>query len=319
MMIETENLQKLIQDGLDSLSFPSDLPGLYDPISYTLQAGGKRLRPLLVLAACKACDVNPEEAVNQALGIEMFHNFTLLHDDVMDRAETRRGRPTVHMKWNTPTAILSGDMMLTLATQLISRCPDEKLPVVLDIFNRTAIEIYEGQQMDMDFESRSDVSVAEYLEMIRLKTGVLLGCSVAIGAVMAHASSQTVRALYDFGVNLGLAFQLQDDYLDTFGDSETFGKTVGGDILNDKKTWLLIMAQSETPDEISRWLGAERTHQKVEAVTEIYRRLDLHNRIHQLIEEYIVAALDSLAKSSLPAQASQWFEELIAGLTHRKN
>lgn len=319
MMIETENLQKLIQDGLDSLSFPPNLPGLYEPISYTLQAGGKRLRPLLVLAACKACDVNPEEAINQALGIEMFHNFTLLHDDVMDRAETRRGRPTVHMKWNTPTAILSGDTMLTLATQLISRCPDEKLPEVLGFFNRTAIEIYEGQQMDMDFESRSDVSVVEYLEMIRLKTGVLLGCAVAIGAIMAHASSQTVRALYEFGVNLGLAFQLQDDYLDTFGDSATFGKTVGGDILNDKKTWLLIMAQAEAPDEVGRWLGAERTPEKVEAVTEIYRSLDLHNRIHQLIEEYTVAALDSLAEASLPAQASQWFEELTSGLTNRKN
>ena len=319
MMIETENLQKLIQDGLDSLSFPPNLPGLYEPISYTLQAGGKRLRPLLVLAACKACDVNPEEAINQALGIEMFHNFTLLHDDVMDRAETRRGRPTVHMKWNTPTAILSGDTMLTLATQLISRCPDEKLPEVLSLFNRTAIEIYEGQQMDMDFESRSDVSVVEYLEMIRLKTGVLLGCAVAIGAIMAHASSQTVRALYEFGVNLGLAFQLQDDYLDTFGDSETFGKTVGGDILNDKKTWLLITAQAEASEEVGRWLGAERTPEKVEAVTEIYRRLDLHNRIHQLIEDYTVAALDSLAEASLPAQASQWFEELTSGLTNRKN
>lgn len=319
MMIETENLQKLIQDGIDSLSFPPNLPGLYEPISYTLQAGGKRLRPLLVLAACKACDVNPEEAINQALGIEMFHNFTLLHDDVMDRAETRRGRPTVHMKWNTATAILSGDTMLTLATQLISRCPDDKLPEVLGLFNRTAIEIYEGQQMDMDFESRNDVSVVEYLEMIRLKTGVLLGCAVAIGAVMAHASSQTVRALYDFGVNLGLAFQLQDDFLDTFGDTETFGKTVGGDILNDKKTWLLIMAQSEAPAEVNRWLGAPRSAEKIESVTEIYRSLDLHNRIHQLIEEYTVAALDSLAEASLPAQASQWFEELTSGLTNRKN
>ncbi len=319
MMIETENLQKLIQDCLDSMSFPANLPGLYEPISYTLQAGGKRLRPLLVLAACKACGVNPEEAINQALGIEMFHNFTLLHDDVMDRAETRRGRPTVHTKWNTPTAILSGDTMLTLATQLVSRCPDEKLPEVLGLFNRTAIEIYEGQQMDMDFESRSDVSVMEYIDMIRLKTGVLLGCAVAIGAIMGHASSQTVRALYDFGVKLGLAFQLQDDYLDTFGNSATFGKTVGGDILNDKKTWLLIMAQAEAPAEVNRWLCAERTPEKIEAVTEIYRRLDLHNRIHQLIEEYTVSALDSLAEASLPAQASQWFEELISGLTNRIN
>lgn len=318
-MIETEHLQKLIRDGLDSLSFPPNLPGLYEPITYTLEAGGKRLRPLLVLAACKACGVNPEEALNQALGIEMFHNFTLLHDDVMDRAETRRGRPTVHVKWNTPTAILSGDTMLTLASELIGKCPDEKLPGILRLFNRTAIEIYEGQQMDMDFESRSDVRVDEYMEMIRLKTGVLLGCAVAIGAIMAHASEQTVRALYDFGVNLGLAFQLQDDYLDSFGDSETFGKNVGGDILNDKKTWLLIMAQAEAPDEVNQWLGAARSTEKIDAVTEIYRRLDLHTRIHQLIEEYTVAALDALAEASLPAQASQWFEELTSGLTNRKS
>ncbi len=315
-MIETDHLQKLIQEGIDSLSFPAGLPGLYEPISYTLEAGGKRLRPLLVLAACKACGVNPEEALNQALGIEMFHNFTLLHDDVMDRAETRRGRPTVHIKWNTPTAILSGDTMLTLASELMSRCPDEKLPGLLRLFNRTAIEIYEGQQMDMDFERRSDVRVEEYMEMIRLKTGVLLGCAVSVGAIMAHASDQTVRALYEFGVNLGLAFQLRDDYLDTFGDPATFGKNVGGDILNDKKTWLLITSQSEAPDEISQWLG-ERSEEKIKGVTDIYRRLDLPARINRLIDEYTVAALDSLADAALPAQASEWFTSLTSGLTNR--
>ncbi len=317
MKIETESLQSLIQNGIDSLAFPANLPGLYEPIKYTLEAGGKRLRPLLVLAVCKACGVNPEEALNQALGLEMFHNFTLLHDDVMDRAETRRGRPTVHVKWNASTAILSGDTMLTLASKLMARCPAEKLPAVLDLFNRTAIEIYEGQQMDMDFEARRDVTVDEYIEMIRLKTGVLLGCAAAVGAIMAHASEQTVRALYDFGVNLGLAFQLQDDFLDTFGDPETFGKAVGGDILNDKKTWLLITARAEAPEAIDALLGSERTPAKVEAVTEIYRALDLPSRIHRLIDEYTVAALDSLTEASLPAPAAQWFEELTAGLTDR--
>lgn len=319
MIIETEQLQNLIQSGIESLPLPARLPGLYEPIRYTLEAGGKRLRPLLTLAACKACDVNPEEALNQAIGIEMFHNFTLLHDDVMDRAETRRGRLTVYRKWDTSTAILSGDTMLTLATELIARCPAEKLAAVLRMFNRTAIEIYEGQQLDMDFESRTDVSVEEYMEMIRLKTGVLLGCAAAIGAIMGHASEQTVRALYDFGVNLGLAFQLQDDYLDTFGDFETFGKTLGGDILNDKKTWLLITAQAEAPEAVAPWLGAERSAGKIEAVTAIYRSLDLPARIHRLIDEHTVAALDSLAEASLPPQASQWFEELTASLTNRKN
>lgn len=316
-MLDTDKLQQLIQSGIESLSFPAALPGLYDPIVYTLQGGGKRLRPMLTLAACEACGVNPEEALKQALAIEMFHNFTLLHDDVMDRADTRRGRPTVHVKWNTPTAILSGDTMLTLASRLMADCPDEKLPVLLRLFNNTAIEIYEGQQLDMDFESRVDVSVEEYMEMIRLKTGVLLGCATAVGAIMAHASEQTVRALYDFGVNLGLAFQLQDDYLDTFGDEATFGKTPGGDILNDKKTWLLITAMAEAQEEIAPWLGAKRTAEKVEAVTAIYRRLDLPSRIHRLIDDYTVAALDSLAEASLPTQAAQWFESLTSGLTNR--
>ncbi|MBD5294105.1 MAG: polyprenyl synthetase family protein [Bacteroides sp.] len=318
-MIESENLLQLISEGVERLSFPHNLPGLYEPIRYTLEAGGKRLRPLLTLAACQACGVSAEEALNQALGIEMFHNFTLLHDDVMDRAETRRGRPTVHMKWNTPTAILSGDAMLTLSTQLVSKCPAEKLPEVLNLFNRTAIEIYEGQQMDMDFESRTDVTVDEYLQMIRLKTGVLLGCAAAMGAIMAHASEQTVRAFYDFGVNLGLAFQLQDDYLDTFGDAETFGKAIGGDIRNDKKTWLLISAMNEAAEEIEPWLGQEPTEEKVEAVTEIYRRLNLPAAIHQLIDDYTVASIDSLASAGLPAQAFQWFQDLTADLTNRKH
>lgn len=318
-MIESENLLQLISEGVDSLSFPQNLPGLYEPIRYTLEAGGKRLRPLLTLAACQACGVSAEEALNQALGIEMFHNFTLLHDDVMDRAETRRGRQTVHMKWNTATAILSGDTMLTLATQLIAKCPSEKLPEVLALFNRTAIEIYEGQQMDMDFEQRIDVTVEEYLQMIRLKTGVLLGCAAAIGAIMAHASEQTVRAFYDFGVNLGLAFQLQDDFLDTFGDAETFGKSIGGDIRNDKKTWLLISALNEAGEEIKPWLGLEPTDEKVEAVTEIYRRLNLPAAIHQLIDDYTVASVDSLASAGLSAQAFQWFQDLTSGLTNRKH
>lgn len=318
-MIESENLLQLISEGIEGLSFPQNLPGLYEPIRYTLEAGGKRLRPLLTLAACQACGVNAEEAINQAIGIEMFHNFTLLHDDVMDRAETRRGRRTVHMKWNTATAILSGDTMLTLATQLIANCPAEKLPEVLALFNHTAIEIYEGQQMDMDFEQRTDVTVDEYLQMIRLKTGVLLGCAAAVGAIMAHASEPTVRAFYDFGVNLGLAFQLQDDYLDTFGDSDTFGKTIGGDIRNDKKTWLLISALNEAPEEITPWLGQEPADSKVEAVTEIYRRLNLPSAIHQLIDDFTVAAVDSLTSAGLPAQAFQWFQDLTSELTNRKH
>jgi geranylgeranyl diphosphate synthase type II len=286
-----------------------------------MQCGGKRLRPLLLLASCQACGVKADEALSQAIGLEMFHNFTLLHDDVMDRAETRRGRPTVHVKWSDTTAILSGDTMLTLATQLVAQAPTEKLADVLNLFNRTAIQIYEGQQMDMDFEQRTDVTVDEYMEMIRLKTSVLLGCACAMGALMAHASESTRNALYDFAMNLGLAFQLQDDYLDTFGDSATFGKTVGGDILNDKKTWLLITAMAEAPADVAPWLGAdvERSQRKVDAIKAVYEKLNLPGRIHELIDNYAAAAIASLDAANISAADREWFAALTLKLSTRKH
>lgn len=317
-MIITENLINLIEQAKDDLGLPDYLSGLYEPIRYTLGAGGKRIRPLLTLASCEACGVNAEEALNQAWAIEMFHNFTLLHDDVMDRAQTRRGRPTVHTRWNEATAILSGDTMLTLATQLLSRCPDEKLPELLRLFNSTAIKIYEGQQMDMDFEVRDDVRIEEYLEMIRLKTAVLLSCACETGAIMAHASSSTRRALSEWAENVGMAFQLQDDYLDTFGDAETFGKTPGGDILNDKKTWLLITAEAEAPDEIRPLLGSERSQEKIDAVTAVYRKLNLPARIHRLTDSYTVKANEALAGANITPQARDWFTSLTASLSVRK-
>ena len=316
-MISTEKLQELLEQAKGNLGLPDSLPGLYEPIRYTLSAGGKRLRPLLCLASCQACGVDPEEAINQAWGIEMFHNFTLLHDDVMDRADTRRGRPTVHIKWNEATAILSGDTMLTLATQLMARCPDEKLPEMLRLFNRTAIEIYEGQQMDMDFEARTDVSVDEYLEMIRLKTAVLLSCACRAGAMMAHATEQTLGALSRWAENVGMAFQLRDDYLDTYGDAETFGKIPGGDILNDKKTWLLITAMAEAPDAILPLLGGERSQAKVDAVRAVYDSLNLAGRINELIDRYSTLAGEALVEANIPASSRKWFEELTASLTNR--
>jgi geranylgeranyl diphosphate synthase type II len=320
-MIETEYLQSMIEDEISRLPLPANLPGLYDPITYTMQCGGKRLRPLLLLASCQACGVKADEALSQAIGLEMFHNFTLLHDDVMDRAETRRGRPTVHVKWSDTTAILSGDTMLTLATQLVAQAPTEKLADVLNLFNRTAIQIYEGQQMDMDFEQRTDVTVDEYMEMIRLKTSVLLGCACAMGALMAHASVSTRNALYDFAMNLGLAFQLQDDYLDTFGDSATFGKTVGGDILNDKKTWLLITAMAEAPADVAPWLGAdvERSQRKVDAIKAVYEKLNLPGRIHELIDNYAAAAIASLDAANISAADREWFAALTLKLSTRKH
>jgi len=318
-MIDTQKLLDLIEQGKGNLGLPDCLPGLYEPIRYTLSAGGKRLRPLLCLASCQACGVDPEEAINQAWGIEMFHNFTLLHDDVMDRADTRRGRPTVHVKWDEATAILSGDTMLTLATQLMARCPDDKLARILALFNSTAIKIYEGQQMDMDFEERSDVTVDEYLEMIRLKTAVLLSCACEAGAIMAHAGDRTLSALSRWAENVGIAFQLQDDYLDTFGDAETFGKTPGGDILNDKKTWLLISALTEAPADIMPLLGGERSQAKINAVKAVYRALNLPSRIHELMDRYTTLASEALDEAGISRAASDWFNALTASLSTRRS
>lgn len=317
-MIQTEQLLKTFEQAKSNLGLPDSLPGLYEPIRYALNSGGKRLRPLLCLASCQACGVDAEEAVSQAWGIEMFHNFTLLHDDVMDRAEVRRGRPSVHKKWNEATAILSGDTMLTLATQLMARCPEDKLAGMLSLFNTTAIKIYEGQQMDMDFESRTDVSEEEYLEMIRLKTAVLLSCAVEAGAMMAHAGTSTREALSRWAENTGMAFQLQDDYLDTFGDVETFGKVPGGDILNDKKTWLLIAAMQEAPEAIGALLGGERSQSKIDAVKTIYLTLNLPARLRERMERYATLAAEALAEANIPQTAKDWFTDLSSSLLVRK-
>ncbi|MDE6279295.1 MAG: polyprenyl synthetase family protein, partial [Paramuribaculum sp.] len=247
-----DNISELIAHGLDTIQYPTTAPALYVPIAYTLESGGKRLRPRLLLSAFAAFagDRPLKEALPQALGLEIFHNFTLLHDDVMDNADIRRGRPTVHKRWNENAAILSGDAMLTLATEYIADCKVELLPEVLKLFNTTAMEIYQGQQLDVDFEERNDVSVEEYIEMIRLKTSVLLGCACRMGAMLAGASEEACRAMYEYGTDLGLAFQLRDDWLDTFGDPLEFGKEIGGDIINAKKTWLLITALQESDGEV---------------------------------------------------------------------
>ena len=318
-MIDSTDLLDLIEERIANLNLPASLPGLYEPIRYTMESGGKRLRPMLLLASCQALGVSAHEALNQAVGIEMFHNFTLLHDDVMDRAETRRGRPTVHAKWNDTTAILSGDTMLTLAGQLMAMTPVEKLQQVMQIFNRTAIEVYEGQQMDMDFEQRNDVSEAEYLEMIRLKTSVLLGCACELGALMADAGDVQRKGLYDFAENLGIAFQLQDDYLDTFGSTEVFGKEVGGDILNNKKTWLLISALRQAPDAVTQVMQMERSRAKVEAMTAIYNELRLPALIHDLIDEYATRAIECLDTVNMSTVDRNWFAALTRSLSTRKS
>ena len=225
---------------IGKLDWSREPKGLYEPIGYALSAGGKRLRPQLAILGARAVGGDAQSVLPAALALEVFHNFTLLHDDVMDKAEVRRGRPTVHVKWNENTAILSGDQMLIEAYKLLAQVPAEKLPRVLELFNKMATEVCEGQQLDVDFEKRDDVTIAEYMEMIRLKTSVLLATALQIGAYIAGGTEQEQQALYDFGINLGLAFQIQDDYLDCFGDPKTFGKAIGGDIREGKKTWLWI-------------------------------------------------------------------------------
>lgn len=303
---------ELINKAISELPYPSDPAGLYEPIAYALDCGGKRLRPMLVLAACEACGGRVEDAMSQALGLEMFHNFTLLHDDVMDRADVRRGKPTVHRRWNESTAILSGDAMLTMASQLMVTCSGDKLADVMALFNGTAMEIYEGQQYDMDFESRDDVCVAEYIEMIRLKTSVLLGCACETGALMAGASDQTRKAFYRYGVALGLAFQLQDDWLDTYGDPAVFGKNIGGDILNDKKTYLRITAMNRADDEARRCLqsfAGIRSDEKISAVRSIYDRLGVDAECRALIDKYLVETLEELSAIDIPEDAKAFFRD----------
>jgi len=311
-MKEFNEYLAMVNNAIANMKFPEGPNGLYEPIKYTMETGGKRLRPVLALAACDAMGTEPMIAIHQAVAIEMFHNFTLLHDDVMDKADVRRGRPSVHKKWNEETAILSGDAMLSTATMLLAIKSGDHLASALDLFNGTAMNIYEGQQLDMDFEKRMDVTVEEYMEMIRLKTSVLLGCACGMGALMADAPFDTQLQFFNYGVNLGLAFQLQDDFLDTYGNPETFGKAIGGDILNDKKTWLLIMAlQEDSSGKLKEIIGSKITgEEKISEVREIYNRLGLPDRIHELIRAYIDTAITCLDNMELMPEARAFFIDL---------
>ena len=284
---------------IGKLDWNREPKGLYEPIGYTLAAGGKRIRPRLALLGALAVGGNETDVLPAALALEVFHNFTLLHDDVMDKAEVRRGRPTVHVKWNENTAILSGDQMMIEAYKLLSGVPEDKQPKVLRLFNKMATEICEGQQLDVDFEQRDDVTIADYMEMIRLKTSVLLATALQIGAYIGGGSEAEQEALYDYGIHLGLAFQIQDDYLDCFGDPATFGKAIGGDIREGKKTWL--------------WLTSSLTeHESVEEVLREYERLGVKQAAEEEIRRQTQKALDYLkvikdnqAKRDLQSLAEQ--------------
>ena len=320
-----EEYIRLAEKAVGSIKLPKRPAGLYEPITYGLSNGGKRLRPALLLAACEAAGKDCTAALSQAAAIEMFHNFTLLHDDVMDNADLRRGKPTVCRKWDNNTAILSGDTMLTLATQLLVEgvAPD-KAARLLDIFNRAAIGVYEGQQYDMEFESRNDVTEEEYIDMIRLKTSVLLGCAAQLGAEIGDAEEQQGMALYGFAMNLGIAFQLQDDWLDVYGDPAVFGKATGGDIMNNKKTFLLIkameLAEGNDKKNLQYWLDIKDAdpEKKISAVTAIYDSLGIGDICRKSVEKHNAEALRYLGKSGLTAEAAGFFEEFDRMVMNRK-
>ena len=299
-------LQK-IENAIRSLPFPTQPEGLYEPIEYVLSMGGKRLRPMLLLTAYRLFRPDYERAMSAAVGIETYHNHTLLHDDLMDRAEMRRGQATVHCRWNDNTAVLSGEPMLLLAYRLIASTAVGRMEEVMALFTQSAIQICEGQQMDVNFETRADVSEAEYIEMIRLKTSVLLGCAAKMGALLADAPAADCDTLYAFAEKVGLAFQLQDDYLDTFGDPAVFGKKIGGDILCGKKTFLVHAARSRmSTAEATDFLALlNRTdlpsEEKIARVTEVYRRHDVPAVCEARIAAFFEEAHRLLAHLSVDA------------------
>lgn len=320
-MYSVAELTEKVTTALEQLPYDRQPQGLYAPIKYVLSLGGKRIRPVLMLMAYNMYREDVDRIMPVALGLEVYHNFTLLHDDLMDRADVRRGKPCVHKVWNDNTAILSGDNMLVMAYQMMSRCPSSVLPSVISIFTETALQIDEGQQYDMEFEQRTDVTEREYLEMIRLKTSVLLACALQIGALLGGASEADAQALYAYGEKVGLAFQLQDDYLDVYGDFETFGKAIGGDILCNKKTFMLINALAHAPEhlrsELQGWLAATEYDpaEKIEAVRHIYTQVGVDQMAKEQISFYIAQAEDALHALPIAEERKeilrQWTEQLL--------
>jgi len=320
-----ETISALVNSALQQINWQKEPTGLYAPIAYTMELGGKRVRPALTLMACNLFTDNIESAIKPAIGIEVFHNFTLLHDDIMDKATIRRGKPTVYVKWDENTAILSGDVMQIMAYELMLETPPQYLKDVLTLFTKTAAEICEGQQYDMEFEKRDDVLTSAYLEMIRLKTAVLLGCSLKTGAIIGGASAEDAQSLYDFGINIGLAFQLKDDLLDVYGNPETFGKQVGGDILCNKKTYLLIhakkIARGENAQKLNFWLKESNpvAKNKIREVTEIYNQLGVKKICEDAMQIYYEKAIAILEKVSVSSNKKQALRKLAEKLMFRND
>ena len=306
MMYSLEQCSLQVEERLKQMSIGGKTPaGLYEPIDYAMAAGGKRVRPVLTLMACNLFSNHIEKALTPAIALELFHNFTLLHDDVMDNADVRRNRPTVHKRWNENTAILSGDAMLILAYQYMCQAQPEILPALLETFSQTALEVCEGQQFDMDFEQRVDVSIDEYLNMIRLKTAVLLAACLKTGAICGGASVENCEALYRFGISLGVTFQIQDDWLDVYADPDVFGKAIGGDILSGKKTYLLLTAfdkaDEKTRAELNALLNDPKipANEKIENVKTVYNQLGVSDAAQQAMDNYYQQAMTHLSNVSL--------------------
>ncbi len=322
-MKPANEILSIVNQALADMPFDRQPIRLYEPVKYVLSLGGKRIRPVLMLMAYGLYRDELETILPTALGIETYHNYTLLHDDVMDKADVRRGKPTVHKVWDENTAILSGDSMLVLAYQLMSQTDDKHLRAVLELFTETALEIGEGQQYDLDFESRMDVREEEYIEMIRLKTSVLLACALKIGAIQADAPTADADLLYRFGESLGLAFQLQDDLLDVYGDAKTFGKRIGGDILENKKTFMLInalrLANDSQRAELERWLAAPPTQEKITAVTALYDAIGIRALAEQKINDYFDLAFTCLDRVALPSERKQPLRDFALSLMGREN
>lgn len=310
-MKTADEILKMVNEFLDHLSYDRKPESLYEPIKYVLSMGGKRIRPTLMLLAYNLYKENPEDILMNACALETYHNYTLLHDDLMDNADMRRGHLTVHKKWNDNTAILSGDSMLVLAFQRMMQCDEKHLKDILDLFTVTALEIGEGQQYDMEFETRNDVKEEEYIEMIRLKTSVLLACALKIGAILADASAEDADNLYKFGEQIGLAFQLQDDYLDVYGDSKVFGKEIGGDITSNKKTYMLINAFNKANDaqreELTRWVSARDfdRNEKVDAVTRLYNEIGIDQLAQDKIAYYFAQSKKYLDAVNVPEEKKE--------------
>ena len=337
-MKNAQDMLAIVNEALAALPFERKPQGLYEPVKYELSLGGKRIRPVLMLMAYELYREDVSSILPAALGLETYHNYTLLHDDVMDKADLRRGKPTVHKVWNENTAILSGDSMLVLAYQMMSRVDDKHLRPVLDLFTETALEIGEGQQYDLEFETRMDVREEEYIEMIRLKTSVLLACALKLGAILADAPAADADLLYRFGENIGLAFQLQDDLLDVYGDAKTFGKKIGGDILEGKKTFMLINALRLADDAqrtaLERWLATpveadgigaagcadpgHRASDKIAAVTDLYNQIGVRQLAEQRINDYFEAAFVCLDAIALPNERKQPLRDFALSLIGRK-